>query len=97
MSEVLDIIDSLGDEVSPMQSSQALSTLFHIQKFAAYVVDYLDETDYLECRAEFNRTLREQERYIRLVEMVSSLSLQLTGTNIQKSKHSNFKHIAFLA
>ena len=71
MAEVLDIVDSLGDHVTPMQSSQALSTLFHIQKFAAYVVDYVDETDHLECRAEFNRTLREQERYVRLVEMVS--------------------------
>ena len=75
MEEVLDIVESLGDHVSPMQSSQALSTLFHMQKFAAYVVDYLDETDHLECRAEFNRTLKEQERYVRLVEIVSCFSL----------------------
>jgi hypothetical protein len=45
--------------------------LFHIQKFAAYVVDYLDERDHLESRAEFNRVLREQEGFVKLVEMVS--------------------------
>jgi len=57
-------------QVTSMHSSQALSTLFHIQKFAAYVVDYGDETDQLELRAEFNRILREQERYVKLVDMV---------------------------
>jgi hypothetical protein len=51
-------------------SSQALSTLFHLQKFAAYVIDYYDQRDYIELRAEFNRILREQDGYPKLVDKV---------------------------
>ena len=56
-------------QVTPELSSQALSTLLHIQKFYAYVVDYY-EMEQLEVRAEFNRILREQDRFVKLVNKV---------------------------
>lgn len=62
-------------QLTPEMTSQALSTLFHLQKFAAYIVDYYDEKDNLESRAEFNRNLREQQRFVNLVNKVRSVVL----------------------
>ena len=63
-------------QVTPELSSQALSTLLHIQKFYAYVVDYY-EMEQLEVRAEFNRILREQDRFVKLVNKVLQSTIHL--------------------
>ncbi len=71
MPEVFKIIDQLGDDLSYIHAVQALVTLFHLQKFLTYSVNYADEADYLEIKAEFNRKLNHEDRFKKLIDKVS--------------------------
>lgn len=71
MSEVFNIIDELGDDLTHIHAVQALVTLFHFQKFVSYSVDYAEEADCLEIKAEFNRKLAHDEHFKKLVKKVT--------------------------
>jgi len=70
VESLFEIIECLGDELPTVLAVQAISTLFQLQKFVSNVVDYVDEGDNLEMKAEFNRMIKADDRFKKLVEKV---------------------------